>query len=152
MPFSKDDFVFSSTVLVVDNSVEMVEFLQCYLSRHGMHVLSATSGQECLELVRRYQVDLIILDVVMPGMDGFQTCAALKAMSDTQGIPILFLTAKDDTQTRLTGIKLGICEFLTKPIRGQELLERIRTQLAVRRWEQELDGISIRSLPDEMRL
>lgn len=152
MSFQKDDFVSSPVVLVVDNSLEMVEFLQCYLSRHGMRVLSATSGQECLDLVRRHQVDLIVLDVVMPGMDGFQTCAALKAMSDTQGLPILFLTAKDDNQTRLAGIKLGICEFLTKPIRGQELLERIRTQLTVRRWEQELDGISSLALNDEMRL
>jgi DNA-binding response OmpR family regulator len=85
-------------------------------------------------------------------MDGLQTCAALKAASDTHEIPVLFLTARDDNQTRLAGIKLGICEFLTKPIRGQDLLERIRTQLAVRRWAQELDGISGMSFNDEMRI
>jgi DNA-binding response OmpR family regulator len=152
MPFAKLDSVSSPVILVVDNSVEMVEFLRCYLSRHGLHVLSATNGQECLETVRTHPVDIVVLDVVMPGMDGFQTCAALKAMSDAQEIPVLFLTAKDDNETRLAGIKLGICEFLTKPVRGHDLLECIRTQLAVRRWEQELDGISAMTFHDEMRL
>lgn len=152
VPFSKADFVYSPVVLVVDNSTEMLEFLRCYLSRHGLHVLSATSGQECLELVRTHPVDIVVLGVVMPGMDGFQTCAALKAMSNAREIPVLFLTAKGDKETHLAGIKLGICELLAKPIRGQDLLERIHTQLAVRRWEQELDGISVMTLNDEMRL
>jgi DNA-binding response OmpR family regulator len=152
MPFSKTDFVSSPVVLVVDDNPDMVEFLRCYLSRQGMRVLSAHSGQECLQIARQQPVDLVVLDVMMPGMDGFQTCQALKSMPDTCEIPILFLTARDDNQARLAGIRLGISEFLTKPIRGQELLERIRTQLAVRRWEQELDGISSIALNDEMRL
>lgn len=130
----------------------MVEFLRLYLSWHGMQVLPAYSGRECLDLARRHPVDIVVLDVLMPGMDGFETCAALKAAPVTRGLPILFLTAKDDNQTRLAGIKLGICEFLTKPIRGQELLQRIRTQLAVRRWEQELDGISGGAVHDEMQM
>lgn len=147
-----DDSVPSPTVLVVDDNAEMVEFLTLYLSRHGMHVLSAYSGKQCLELASQHRVDIVVLDVMMPELSGVETCRALKAMPATQTLPVLFLTAKDDKNTRLAGIKEGICEFLTKPIRGRELLERISLQLTVREWERELDKISSFASADELQI
>jgi len=146
------DSVSSPTVLVVDDNAEMVEFLNLYLSQHGLRVLPAYSGGECLEIANREFIDLIVLDVMMPGMNGIETCRALKALPMTRQIPVLFLTAKDDRNTRLAGIELGISEFLAKPIRGRELLERIQTQLAVRQWEHELDVYSEAPSFDELRI
>lgn len=142
MSASPSDFVTSPTILVVDDNAEMVEFLNLYLSHHGMQVLSAYSGKQCLELASQRQVDIVVLDVMMAEMSGIETCQALKAMPATREIPVLLLTAKDDKDTRLAGIKSGICEFLTKPIRGRELLERISLQLTVRKWEKKLDQLS----------
>ena len=146
------DSVSFPTVLVVDDNAEMVEFLNLYLSQHGLRVLSAYSGRQCLEIASRELIDLIVLDVMMPGMNGIETCQALKELPMLRQIPILFLTAKDDRNTRLAGIDLGISEFLPKPIRGRELLERIQTQLAVRQWERELDSHSGTTSLDEMRV
>ena len=146
------DSVFSPTILVVDDNAEMVEFLNLYLSQRGLHVLSAYSGRQCLEIASRERVDLIVLDVLMPGMNGIETCKALKALPALRPIPIVFLTAKDDRNTRLAGIELGVSEFLTKPIRGRELLECIQMQLAVRRWEHELDTLSEYAFLDELRI
>jgi DNA-binding response OmpR family regulator len=146
------DFVSSPTVLVVDDNAEMVEFLKLYLSHHGMQVLSAYSGKQCLELVTQHKVDIVVLDVMMPEMSGIETCQALKAMPATRAIPVLLLTAKDDKDIRIAGIKSGICEFLTKPIRGRELLERISLQLTVRQWEQKLDRLSELPPADELQV
>lgn len=146
------DSVSLPTILVVDDNAEMVEFLNIYLSRHGMRVLPAYSGKQCLELVSQHRVDIVVLDVMMPEMSGIETCQALKAMPATRAIPVLLLTAKDDKDTRLAGIKSGICEFLTKPIRGRELLERITLQLTVRQWEQQLDQLTEESPADELQV
>jgi DNA-binding response OmpR family regulator len=146
------DFVSFPTILVVDDNPEMVEFLNLYLSHHGMRVLSAYSGKQCLELASQHKVDIVVLDIMMPEMSGIETCQALKAMSTTRAIPVLLLTAKDDKDTRLAGIKSGICEFLTKPIRGRELLERISLQLTVRKWEQKLDQLSEVPPADELQV
>jgi DNA-binding response OmpR family regulator len=146
------DFVPSPTILVVDDNAEMVEFLNLYLSRHGMHVLSAYSGKQCLELASQHEIDIVVLDIMMPEMSGIETCQALKARPETRAIPVLLLTAKDDKDARLAGIKSGICEFLTKPIRGRELLERISLQLTVRKWEQKLDQLSELPPADELQV
>lgn len=146
------DSVSFPTVLVVDDNAEMVEFLSLYLSQHGLRVLPAYSGGQCLDIASQELVDLVVLDVMMPGMNGIETCKALKALPTLRSIPVFFLTAKDDQNTRLAGIELGICEFLTKPIRGRELLERIQTQLAVRHWERELDAQSVSASLEELRI
>lgn len=152
MPSFLHDSVSSPAVLVVDDNAEMVEFLHLYLSRHGMRVFLAYSGQQCIEIAHQQPLDIIVLDVMMPGLSGLETCAALKASPHTAAIPVLLLTAKDDNDTRLKGIRLGICEFLTKPIRGKELLTRIRTQFAMRQWEHQLDEISGTVLLDEVQM
>ena len=127
------------TVLVVDDSPDLVEVLSLFLTRQGMTVLCAYDGRECLEKVREHVVDVIILDVMMPGMNGLEVCAALQGMPSSRSVPIVLLTAKDDIKTRLTGVELGVSEFVVKPVRGKDLLARIQTQIEVSRSLRALD-------------
>lgn len=130
----------SATVLVVDDNKDMVEILTRLLSRHGLHALYAYSGRECLDIVRTHPVDVIVLDVMMPGMNGLEVCEALKEMS--LPTPIILLTAKDDMATRAAGMALGVSEFVVKPVNNRDLLARIQTQLSTRQWEREIDRTS----------
>nr|UXE44080.1 alkaline phosphatase synthesis transcriptional regulatory protein PhoP [uncultured bacterium] len=116
-------------VLVVDDDKHAVEILYRLLEREGFEVLRAQSGKEALATVATADVDVILLDVMMPEMDGFQVCEALRAADRTRDIPVILLTAKDDMETRVLGMKLGVSEFLTKPINKRELFARIRAQL-----------------------
>jgi DNA-binding response OmpR family regulator len=129
----------SPTVLVVDDSPDLVEVLSLFLTRQGMTVLCAYDGRECLEKVREHAVDVIILDIMMPGMDGLEVCAALQEMPSSRSVPIVLLTAKDDIKTRLAGVELGVSEFVVKPVRGKDLLARVQTQIEVSRNLRALD-------------
>jgi len=119
------------TILVVDDDQNTVDILTRLLTRHGMTVLPAYNGLECLEIVRTHTVDVILLDDIMPGMDGFAVCAALKRMTHTPSI--VFMTARDDMTTRAAALSLGVSEFIAKPINHGDLLARIHTQIAARR-------------------
>jgi DNA-binding response OmpR family regulator len=127
-------------VLVVDDNKDMVEILTRLLSRHGLNALFAYSGRECLEIVRSRPVDVIVLDVMMPGMNGLEVCAELKQLPTSP--PIILLTAKDDMATRAAGMALGVSEFVVKPINNRDLLARIQTQISTRQWEREIDRTS----------
>jgi DNA-binding response OmpR family regulator len=123
-------------VLVVDDDHEQVDILAYFLSRQGMVVLSAYNGRQCLEMVRRRRrrtIDVIILDLIMPGMDGFAVCVALKKMVSARSIPIVLLTARDDMETRQRAMQLGVSEVVAKPARIRDLLARIQVQLEVSR-------------------
>jgi DNA-binding response OmpR family regulator len=128
------------TILVVDDNQDTVDILTRLLRRHGMVVLQAYNGPECLETVRSRPMDVILLDVMMPGMDGLAVCKELKQISPA--LPIILVTAKDDMTTRAAGMALGVSEFVVKPVNHIDLLARIQTQLSVRRWEQEADRAS----------
>ena len=130
----------SATVLVVDDNKDMVEILTRLLSRYGLQALYAYSGSECLEIVRHKVVDVIVLDVMMPGMNGLEVCAALKEIETAP--PVILLTAKDDMSTRAAGMALGVSEFVVKPVNNRDLLARIQTQLSTRQWEREIDRTS----------
>ena len=110
----------------------------CRLSkkREGFVAIEAPSGADCLSILQESAVDVILLDLMMPEMDGFQVCEALRAVERTRNIPVILLTAKDDMETRVLGMKLGVSEFLTKPINKRELFSRIRAQLHQRTLEQ----------------
>ena len=126
-------------VLVVDDDKHAVEILYRLLQKENFEVLRAQSGGEALAVVAAEKVDVILLDVMMPEMDGFQVCEALRKAERTRDIPVILLTAKDDMETRVLGMKLGVSEFLTKPINKRELFARIRAQLHHRTLENRID-------------
>lgn len=120
-------------VLVVDDDPDLVDVLSRFLSRQGMKIFVASNGPQCLEIVQcASPIDVIVLDIMMPGMDGLQVCAALKEIESAQAIPVILLTARDDIETRLAGAELGVSEFIVKPASGRELVARIKTQIEVR--------------------
>jgi two-component system response regulator MprA len=118
-----------ASILVVDDDPSSRDIAARLLEREGYAVRTAADGEECLREARRKPVDLILLDVMMPGMDGFQVCAALREAG--LGTPVILLTAKDDMDTRLEGMHHGVSEFLTKPINKLELFARVRAQLHI---------------------
>jgi DNA-binding response OmpR family regulator len=116
-------------VLVVDDDRNAVDILNRLLTKEGFVVQCAHGGREALAQVAAHPIDVILLDVMMPDMDGFQVCEALRQNESTRGIPIILLTAKDDMETRVVGMRLGVSEFLTKPINKTELFARLRAQM-----------------------
>jgi DNA-binding response OmpR family regulator len=121
------------TILVVDDNKGVLEFLVLLLSKHGLSVIGASSGSECLNILARRPIDLIILDVMMPVMDGLQVCQRLKKI--TPSVPIILLTARDDMMTRAAAMDLGISEFVAKPVNNRDLLNRVRTHLENLHWD-----------------
>ena len=114
-------------VLIVDDEPRVVKFLKLRLEASGYEVLTATSGTEALEQVQSQQLDLILLDVVMPGMDGFET---LKQVRVSSSVPVIILSAKEEETDKVRGLKLGADDYLAKPFSPDELVARIE---AVRR-------------------
>jgi len=125
MTFDSDELPPQATVLVVDDYRDIVNILTLLLTSHGMNVLQAYSGAECLELVRTHPVDLVLLDVMMPDMDGLAVCAALKRISPA--LPIILMTA--DMTIREAARHLDVSGYIVKPFKPADLLARIRTHL-----------------------
>jgi len=113
-------------VLVVDDDEKTVELVKLYLNRDGYRVLTAYDGIEALRLAREGHPDLIVLDLMLPGIDGLEVCRTLRAESD---VPIIMLTAKTTDQDKLTGLKLGADDYVTKPFSPRELAARVRAVL-----------------------
>lgn len=118
-------------LLVVDDVQTNVLLLKALLGKEGYGILVANNGQEALEVIRNENPDLILLDVMMPGMDGFEVAERLKSEEFRCEIPIIFLTALDDTQSIVNGFKLGVGDFISKPFRKEELMVRIKHQLSL---------------------
>lgn len=116
-------------ILVVDDQPINIKLLQRKLERQGMDVLVAYNGQECLDLVKNEMPDLILLDIMMPEMDGIETCQRLKSNPLTESIPIIFITAKASKEGKLEGLDAGAVDYITKPIDLDETIARVRTQL-----------------------
>ncbi|HXF76206.1 MAG TPA: response regulator [Methylomirabilota bacterium] len=123
-------------VLVIDDNRDFVEFLNLLLSHDGFHVHWTYNGPDGLEWLRQHPVDLVILDVMMPKMDGLTVCRELK--NRHPALPVILLTAKDDMATRAEAIKLGVCEFLAKPVNIEDLMTRVRTQCQICQWDKNL--------------
>jgi DNA-binding response OmpR family regulator len=113
-------------VLVVDDDVKTVELVKLYLNRDGYRVLTAYDGLEALRLARESHPDLIVLDLMLPGLDGLEVCRALRAESD---VPIIMLTARTTDQDKLKGLDLGADDYVTKPFSPRELAARVRAVL-----------------------
>ena len=121
-----------SKILIVDDEPFNVDYLEQELEDLGYETATATNGQEALDCVAAEPPDLILLDVMMPVMDGFTACRILKDSEDTRLIPIVFMTALDAVEDRVKGIEAGADDFLTKPVNHQELIARIQTTLRLK--------------------
>ncbi len=116
-------------ILVVDDQPINIKLIQRKLERQGMDVFVAYNGRECLSAVEKNKPDLILLDIMMPEMDGIETCQRLKSKPETEAIPIIFITAKASKEGKLEGLEAGAVDYITKPIDLDETLARVRTQL-----------------------
>ena len=126
------------TILIVDDIPANVGVLLDHLGQHGFRVLVAESGTSALKQVKHARPDLILLDVMMPGMDGFETCRRLKADAATREIPVIFMTALSETLDKIRGFSAGAVDYVTKPFQHEEVLARITTHLTLRRLQTEL--------------
>ena len=116
-------------IMVVDDDPDTVTVLARYLQREGFATLEALSGAQCLKLVGEHHIDVILLDLMMPEMDGFQVVRALKNNPATAEIPIIMVTARDDIESRSEGMRVGVSDFLAKPVFRKQLANRIKAQL-----------------------
>ncbi len=132
------------SVLVVDDVVENIGVLVECLKRERYRVLVAQDGASALERARNGRPDAILLDVMLPGIDGFEICRRLKADPITQSIPVIFITALDDTQDKIKGFSTGGTDYLTKPFQYEEVVARVNTHVSLRRSRLELEEAKAR--------
>ncbi|HED11390.1 MAG TPA: response regulator [Caldithrix abyssi] len=130
------------TILAVDDNPINVKLLSRTLSNNSYDVITAASGPEALKQAREKQPDLILLDVLMPGMDGYEVCKILKDDEASRHIPIIFLSAKNETVDKARGLALGAVDYLTKPFDPVEIVARIQTHLDARRAVHELSQLN----------
>lgn len=129
----------TETVLVADDQSSNRELLEELLSAQGFTVITASDGAAALEEVARIHPDLVLLDVMMPGLNGFEVCERIKNNPDTYLIPVVLITALSDKQDRIEGIKAGADDFLTRPVDRTELLARVRSLITLKRRTDELE-------------
>lgn len=133
----------AATILIVDDEVQNRKLLEALLRAEGYLTLSVASGEEALASVAQHAPDLILLDIMMPGMDGYQVASALKSNPPTSNIPIIMVTAQVDRSARLSGLKAGAEEFLTKPVDRAELWLRVRNLLRLKEFSDFLQNHSV---------
>ena len=121
----------NSRILVVDDTPANIQAISAILKEKGYQISVATNGRQALAVVDRVRPDLILLDVMMPEMDGFETCRQLKAAEKWRQIPVIFLTAKTETADLVQGFELGAVDYVAKPFNAHELLARVNTHLTV---------------------
>jgi len=141
VPSNNDSPPCAGRILVVDDDRAALEIVRHFLQKEGFEVVLAQSGEECLDLIDREHIDVVLLDVVMPGMDGFEVCGELRKSAQGRDIPVILLTARDDMNARKAGMRLGVSEFLTKPLDRRELVSRVKAQLHIRHIEHRLDNL-----------
>ncbi len=128
----------AAVILIVDDTPANLSVLFDLLGHAGYKVLIAEDGERALELAKNQPPDLILLDILMPGMDGFATCEALKANHRTQAIPVIFMSALSETEKKLSGFQLGAVDYITKPFRNEEVLARIDIHLRIQQLQNQL--------------
>lgn len=125
-------------ILIIDDNPTNLGILFEYLTNFGFKVFVALDGETAIEQIEHTQPDLILLDIMMPGIDGFETCRRLKSLPTTQDIPVIFLTALADTVDKVTGFKIGAVDYITKPTQHEEVLSRIQTHLTIKNLQKKL--------------
>ena len=116
-------------ILVVDDEIYIVHILDFSLGMEGYEVITALDGEQALEKVAAARPDLIVLDIMMPKLDGYETCKALKSKPETKDIPIILLSAKGRNVDQKTGFEVGADDYITKPFSPRKLVERINAIL-----------------------
>jgi len=119
-------------VLAVDDKPQNLQFLGKLLSDKGYEVGMAQNGQQALNFVRKNEPDLILLDIMMPDMDGYEVCEEIKKDFSLSHIPVIFLTAKTDSKDIVKGFDVGGIDYVTKPFNSAELLARVKTQIEIK--------------------
>ncbi len=137
-PLTEQTLAMPSTILIVDDNLVNINLLVRLLSHSGFDIRMAQSGEMAIEKLQQELVDLILLDAMMPGIDGFQTCSILKANPATANIPIIFMTALDQSENKLRGLNSGAVDYITKPFDQDEVLARIRLHLQLHQLNQKL--------------
>lgn len=127
-------------VLIVDDNAVNLDLLFEYLDKNGFEVFVAEDGASAIEQFQYAKPDIVLLDVMMPEMDGFETCRRLKENPDTIDIPVIFMTALSDTKSKIKGFEVGAVDFVTKPFQYEELLVRVTTHLTLRSLQKELEA------------
>lgn len=127
-----------STVLIVDDTPDNLGILSEWLEESGVETMTALSGNRALELVKHAKPDLILLDVLMPNVDGFETCQQLKENPATQNIPVIFITALMDTTSKVKGFAVGAVDYVSKPVQREEVLARVHTHLTISKLQNQL--------------
>jgi CheY-like chemotaxis protein len=130
----------SQTILIVDDNSTNLEVLSETLTRSGFQVSVAIDGESAIEQVKYHLPALILLDIMMPGIDGFETCKRLKCDPASQNIPIIFMTALSDTENKVRGFALGAVDYITKPFQREEVLARVQVQLKLQNLAQTLEN------------
>jgi two-component system, OmpR family, alkaline phosphatase synthesis response regulator PhoP len=138
-PPNNESFLANSTILIVDDNPQNVELLQAFLEALPVQVVTASDGLEALEKVQRHNPDLILLDIMMPRMSGFQVCRQLKSDPQTRDIQILMVTALNELGDIEQANDCGTDDFISKPVNKFELLTRVRSLLRVRHLKSELE-------------
>lgn len=128
-----------STILIVDDTPANLRLLSHVLSKNGYAYLEASDGEKALELAEKHHPDLILLDIMMPGMDGFEVVKQLKANEALAEIPIIFLSSLAETDDKIQGFKHGGVDYITKPFQKEETLARIKTHLQIRFLQKQLN-------------
>jgi signal transduction histidine kinase len=136
----KDDPRFK--ILIVDDVTKNIQLVASILKEVGYEIYYALDGPMALEQLKRETFDLILLDVMMPGMDGFEVCEKIKEKTEYADIPIVFLTAKADIESIKHGFKIGGVDYITKPFNREELLARVKTHLRIQQHRKELQSLN----------
>ena len=117
------------TILVIDDEKDLIELVRYNLEKEGYDVIAATDGQSGLEVVKKHRPDLVVLDLMMPGLDGLQVCQQLRSDPRSGRIPVIMLTAKATEADRIVGLELGADDYITKPFSPREVVARVKAVL-----------------------
>lgn len=131
----------ASRILLVDDDPDIIEFLSYNLKKEGFEVETAQNGEDGLAKAKKFQPQLVLLDVMMPGMDGIEVCDQLRAMPETSGVIVAFLTARSEDYSQIAGFDAGADDYITKPIKPKVLVSRIQALLRRQGLKPEMDSV-----------